>query len=69
MIYTIVGDQFKQWVQALVEARNTKVAEEGEMMIEMDPDIATIFQQSNAVSGKCCNTLFIFVESNLVLLL
>ena len=60
VIYSIVGDPFKQWVQFRVEARNNKVAEEGEMMIEMDPDIATIFQKSNAVSGKC-HILFIFL--------
>jgi len=47
-----VGDPFKQWVHDRVEARNLKVAEEGDMMIEMDPDIAAIYRASNAVSGR-----------------
>ena len=41
------------WVHGRVEARNQKVAEEGDMMIELDPEIAAIYRASNAVSGKC----------------
>ena len=51
IIYTLVGDDFRDWVKSRVDQRNTKVAEEGDMMIDMDPDIYKIFQSSNAVSG------------------
>lgn len=47
-----MGDPFKKWVHNRVEERNLKVAEEGDMMIEMDPDIAAIYRASNAVSGR-----------------
>ena len=53
IIHTIVGEPFKKWVHDRVEARNLKVAEEGDMMIELDPEIAEIYRASNAVSGKC----------------
>ena len=52
IIYTLVGDDFRDWVKSRVDQRNTKVAEEGDMMIDMDPEIYKIFQSSNAVSGK-----------------
>ena len=44
IIHTIVGQPFKTWVHGRVEARNQKVAEEGEMMIELDPEIAAIYR-------------------------
>ena len=47
-----MGEPFKKWVHGRVEARNLKVAEEGDMMIELDPDIAEIYRASNAVSGR-----------------
>ena len=44
VIYTIVGQPFKTWVEQQVALRNQKVALEGAKMIEMDPEIARIFQ-------------------------
>jgi hypothetical protein len=35
-----------------VDARNQRVAVEGNNVIQMDPEIARIFQQSTAISGK-----------------
>ena len=52
IIYTIVGQPFKTWVEQQVALRNQKVALEGAKMIEMDPEIARIFQQSQSISGK-----------------
>lgn len=52
VIYTIVGEPFKTWVLDRVETRNVKVAEEGDMMIEIDAEIAKIYKMSNSVSGK-----------------
>ena len=47
-----MGQPFRTWVGGRIEARNVKVAEEGDMMIEMDPEIARIYRESTAVSGK-----------------
>jgi hypothetical protein len=53
VIYTIMGEPFQQWVHQQVDIRNQKVAHEGNNVISMDPQIAQIFQQSTAISGKC----------------
>ena len=52
VIHTIVGDKFNEWVQEKVNARNAKVAEDQNMNIDLDPEIAEIFQKSTSVSGK-----------------
>ena len=44
VIYTLVGEKFQYWVDAKVEARNKKVKEEKNLMIEMDPEIAEVFR-------------------------
>jgi hypothetical protein len=53
VIYTIMGEPFQQWVHQQVNIRNQKVALEGNNVISMDPQVAMIFQQSTAISGKC----------------
>ena len=53
VIYTIVGDKFNDWVQEKVRARNEKVADDHDMNIDLDPEIAEIFKKSTSVSGKC----------------
>ena len=40
VIYTIVGDNFVEWVNERVEKRNKKIKEEGKMMIDIDPEVA-----------------------------
>jgi hypothetical protein len=55
VIYTVMGEPFQQWVTSQVNKRNKKVAIEGNNVISMDPDIARIFLQSTAISGKCRN--------------
>jgi hypothetical protein len=52
VVYTLMGDPFQQWVNQQVARRNQKIAVEGNNMISMDPQIAQIFQQSTAISGK-----------------
>ena len=54
VIYTIVGRAFQIWVDKKIEQRNEKVVKEHNMMIELDPEIAAIFNASSAVSGKYC---------------
>ena len=50
LIYTIVGDNFKQWVRANIENRNQKIAVAGNLNIAMDPAVAAAFLASSAVS-------------------
>ena len=52
VVYTIVGEPFQAWVTSQVNMRNQRVALEGNNVISMDPEIAKIFQQSTAISGK-----------------
>ena len=49
---TVLEDRFANWVKAQVEARHQKVAVQKDLMIDMDPEIAAVFQQSTAVSSK-----------------
>ena len=51
IIYTIIGDDFKTWVNRLVDIRHEQRRQQ-EDMIHLDPEIAQIFNQSNAVAGK-----------------
>lgn len=37
VIHTIVGETFRAWVKARVDERHVKIAEERQMLIEMDP--------------------------------
>jgi hypothetical protein len=50
VIHSLVGEDFQQWVDNRVNARNKKVAVEGDKIIELDPIIAAVFQNSTAVS-------------------
>ena len=43
IICTIVGKAFEEWIDGRVDARHEKRAEEGNMNIQMDPEIARIF--------------------------
>ena len=44
LIYSIVGEPFKNWVDERVNRRNHKVAVVGNQFINMDPEIARIFR-------------------------
>ena len=53
LTYTIVGDQFNEWVQQKIRERNDRVASKNDLMIELDPEIAKAFQASTMISSKC----------------
>jgi hypothetical protein len=40
VIHTLIGDNFRQWVDDRVNERNMKVAIEGDQIIDLDPTIA-----------------------------
>ena len=50
--YTVIGQEFQDWMLDRVEQRNEKVKNEKDMLVELDPEILAIFQASTAVSGK-----------------
>ena len=52
IVYTKVGKPFFDWVDNKIKARNAKVTSDKDLIIEMDEDIARVFQASTAVSGK-----------------
>lgn len=53
VIYTIIGDRFANWVDEVVEIRNKKVTSQKNMNIELDPEVAKIFEESTAVPSMC----------------
>ena len=51
--YSVLGDTFSFWVKEQIEQRNTLVADKGNLLIELDPEVAAAFHASTAVSRKC----------------
>jgi len=52
IIYTLVGEPFKQWVTERREANNQKSADTNNLTVMLDPEIAAILQKSTKVSSK-----------------
>ena len=50
VMYTCLGDAFANWVKDRIEARNKKVTQEKNLLIDMDPGVAAAFTNSTAVS-------------------
>ena len=50
VIYTLVGQPFRTWVDRLVDKRHHEIAEKRKLYIELDPEVAAIFNKSQAVS-------------------
>ena len=48
----MIGDTFKQWIKGRIEERNQKLADQKNLMISVDPEIARIFNDSNFISCK-----------------
>jgi hypothetical protein len=52
VVYTIVGDPFRQWVEAVMTARDNKIKDEKNLGIDLDPEILRVFRNSTSVSSK-----------------
>ena len=52
ILYTIVGRPFADWVQEQINGRNEKLANDHNLMIELDPEIAAAFKASTQISSK-----------------
>ena len=46
VIYSIVGDDFENWVKARVDARHANMATKKDLMVSLDPEIAACFTNS-----------------------
>ena len=49
---TILEDKFANWVNNQINARHQNVVEKGDLMIQMDSQMAEVLRQSQAVSSK-----------------
>ena len=52
LVYTVVGDPFRLWMEQVMEARNAKIKSDRNLGIELDPEIMRIFRASTSVSSK-----------------
>ncbi len=52
VIYTLVGDKFKKWVEKKIQERTDKIMEEQDMAIDMDPEVYKVFKASTHISGR-----------------
>ena len=58
---TVLKEEFSQWVKDRQDGRHLKVAEKGDLMIQMDPEVKKVFEKSIAVSSK-----FNFIQNILI---
>jgi geranylgeranyl pyrophosphate synthase len=73
VIYTVVGEDFKDWVDKKMRERTKRLAEERDMNIKMDPEIYKVFKASTSISGKslfplCVLTFLQFQRASLAIL-
>ena len=52
VMYTVVGKEFADWVHRHIELRNGSMAHEKNLMIDLDPEVAKVFQGSTHVSTR-----------------
>ena len=52
IIASVLGATFTDWVREVIEDRNEELTEKKGLEIELDPDIASVFNMSTAVSRK-----------------
>ena len=50
LIYTLVGDEFSDWVEEQTKTRNKYVEDKKDTNVHLDPDIARILQASTSIS-------------------
>jgi hypothetical protein len=57
VIYTVVGDNFQEWIEKKLKERTKKLCTERDMNITMDPEIYKIFKNSTSISGKYIDSI------------
>ena len=56
---TVICQPFTDWVRAMIEERNHKLAEKQDLNVEIDPDIMAVIQASTAVSTQKGNSAYL----------
>jgi hypothetical protein len=51
-VYTVGGDDFGRWAQRQQDNRNQKMAQDHNLLIEMDPMIKKVFDQSKNICSE-----------------
>ena len=64
--YTIIGDQFADWVMQMITERNIKVQTEQNKMINIDPEIKAAWQQSTHISCKSQKSPVLFSPVSII---
>ena len=62
VVFSVVGDDLRAWVSDQIKTRNEKLAAKQDLMIELDPEIASAFGSSLNISSKSTS---VQVNSNL----
>ena len=52
---SVLEGKFASWVKQQIDQRHKKVASNGDLMIEMDQEMAEVFKNSTAISSKSEN--------------
>ena len=52
VIYTVVGENFQEWIDKKLKERTKKLCTSRDMNITMDPEVYKIFKASTSISGK-----------------
>ena len=52
VIYSVVGQPFGDWVDEVIQSRNSKIVASDNKCIAMDPEVYAAFQSSTQVSSK-----------------
>ena len=62
MIHSVMGEPFAKWVKEKVDARNKKLTESRDLLINMDPAIAELLKKSTHVSCRyaTCATYVVY---------
>ena len=50
ILTTLTGGDFEEWVKVQINARNERVAIKAEKFIEVDAEVATIFNNASSIS-------------------
>ena len=63
LVFSICGDDFRLWVSQRVKQRNDKVAENQNLTLELDPEIANAFNNSVNISSRySLNTIDLYLR-------
>ena len=52
VIFSIVGQPFADWVDSVIQMRNSKIVANDNKFVAMDPEVYAAFQASTQVSSK-----------------